>query len=109
MKGEEAFQKPKHLLEWARMPSIFFFSPFFSNDTWLIPTTNHEKSMEVKHSVWFVTQRNVLRARHSPIKLPKEKGWVAELAALPISLRGTQSASFPSSINMIAQNLNNIG
>jgi hypothetical protein len=80
--------------------------------------------MEVKHSVWFVMQRNVLRARHSPIKLPKEKGWVAELAALPISLRetregeggsspislrGTQSASFPSPISMIAQNLNNIG
>jgi hypothetical protein len=49
--------------------------------------------MEVKHSVWFVTQRNVLRGRHSPIKLPKEKGWVAELVALPISL-GEDSISF---------------
>jgi len=65
--------------------------------------------MEVKQSVWFVTQRNVLRARHSPIKLPKEKGWEAQLAALPISLRGSQSASFPSPISMISQNLNNIG
>jgi hypothetical protein len=65
--------------------------------------------MEVKHCVWFVTQRNVLTARHSPIELPKEKGWVAELAALPISLRGTQSASFPSPISKIAQKLNNIG
>lgn len=72
MKGEEAFQKPKHLLEWARMPSVFFLPPFSSNDTWRIPTTYHDKNMEVKHSVWFVTQRNVLRARHS---LKKKGGW----------------------------------